>query len=370
MALYSSLKAKPKSGSGLYSLRKKETSLDNVAEPIDFAKFTSGAQEAMRKAGQTEPEAKPWYKQTGTDLLKAAVKGTKEIQKMTPEERAKNTAAYRTKLGGQPAAYLGSKAEEGLLSYNQGLLNAVATAAQFTPLVNAPKAIKALKEPQNRFEKEIQAGQAVNKPASKAQEITGDVLSSTTRMLPSVLASLINPALGKASFAVPAGGQYAREAELEGADAVQQFQYGILGGTVEAAIESIAFINPLKKILPDGLLGKVIKNGTANMRKNLLHIGLGAGKAALGEAAEEAVTDPIMGLAKKLIYDKDKPWVGENGIIDLKQMGYDALIGGITGGLFAAPNVPFNIAEAKATKQFIDKNYDATLAVAQGLPNT
>jgi hypothetical protein len=338
------------------------------------------SQTKVNAEGQTQGEiydkqyaqtkTKPWYKQTGVDLLKSAVKGTKEIQAMTPEERAEDTAAYRTKLGGQPAAYYGSRAEEGLMSYNQGLLNAAATAAKFTPLGYSSEAIEALKEPQNRFEREAQAGQEVNEPVSEAQKTTGDVLSSVTRMVPSVLASLINPILGKASFGVPAVGSYAREAELEGASDAEQMKYGLLGGAVETAIESLAFIGPLKKILPTGLLSKVVKNGTANMSKNLLRIGLGAGKAALGEAAEEAVTNPIMGIASKLIYDKDKPWVGKNGVIDFKQMGYDALIGGITGGLFAAPNVPFNIAEANATKQFIDQNYDATLAVAQGLPKT
>lgn len=375
MSLYKTLKGKTTYSSGsLYSRLKEKEKAATLGNVADFRKLdeASAKQYEVEQSKKVEAQktAKPWYKQTGTSLLKKAVEGTKKIKEMTPEQRAKDTAAYRTKLGGQPAAYFGSRAEEGLMGYNQGLLNAIATTSKFTPLGYSSKAIQGLKEPQNIFEKEAQAGQKVNKPASKAQQIAGDVLSSTTRMAPSILASLINPALGKASFAIPAGGQYAREAELEGASDSQQMKYGMIGGAVEAAIESIAFIKPLKKILPSGLLDKVVKNGTANMLKNLLHIGIDAAKAALGEAGEEAITNPIMGLTKKAIYDKKKPWLGEDGVINLKQMGYDALIGGLTGGMFAAPNVPFNIAEAKATKQFIEQNYDATLAVAQGLPET
>jgi hypothetical protein len=310
----------------------------------------------------------PWYKQTGVSLLKQGIEGVKKQRDMTPEERAKNDTAYRTKVGGQKAAYFGSRAEEGLYSFQQGLTNAVATVADNSPIKFIPGAIKALKEPQNRFEKQIQANANENKPVSKGQQIAGDVVSSTTRMIPSILASLVNPAVGMASFAIPAGGQYAREAELGGADSYEQLVHGTIGGATEAIIERIAFIKPLAKLLPDGVLGKVVKNGTANMRKNLLSIGLNAGKAALGEAVEEAVANPLMGLSEKAIYNKDKVLFGKDGVVDLKQMGYDALIGGITGGLFAGANIPFNVAEAKAAKEFIEENYDATLAVAQGLP--
>jgi len=200
------------------------------------------------KGTYTAPEkSKPWYKQSGKDLIMMALDGIKKQRAMTPEERAENDAAYRTKLGGQPAAYLSSRAEEGLSSFNQGAWNAAATLAANSPLKFVPGAVEAIKEPQNKFEKQIQANTEENRPASKGQEILGDVVSSTTRMAPSIFASFINPALGTASFAVPAGGQYAREAELEGATDAQQLSYGIVGGTIEAAIEKVAFINPLKK---------------------------------------------------------------------------------------------------------------------------
>ena len=61
------------------------------------------------------------------------------------------------------------------------------------------------------------------------------------------------------------------------------------------------------------------------------------------------------------------PWYGEGGVVS-KRMAYDALIGGITGGLFALPTVPFNVSDALAVKKYIDENYDATLILAQGLP--
>jgi hypothetical protein len=187
-------------------------------------------------------------------------------------------------------------------------------------------------------------------------------------MLPSVLAYVFNPALSSYSFAVPAGGQYARQAELEGADPSQQLKYGIVGGLTEALVEKVAFLKPLEKLLPPGIMSKVLKTGSNTMRKNLAHVALDTGKVMLGEATEEAVTDPITGLASKIIYDKDKKWTGDNGVFDFKQMGYDALIGGLMGGAFAAPTLPGNISEAVASKKYIDDNYDTTLMIAQGLP--
>src|SRR5690606_14328363 len=101
-----------------------------------------------------------------------------------------------------------------------------------------------------------------------------------------------------------------------------------------------------------GVFSDVVKAGTANMKKSLLSIGWDTLKAMGGEAFEEAIADPLSGLAKKIIYNRNMPWYGEGGVVDPKEMAYDALIGGITGGLFALPTVPFNVSDALATKKY------------------
>ena len=305
-------------------------------------------------------------KRTGRDLIKAISDGLKQKKDMTLEERLAADAEYRKKIGGQPAAYLGSKAEEGLLRYHQGLWNVPATIAELVSPES--KVTKALKETQTGFENWININQELNQPASEGQKILGDVISSTTQMMPSLIIRTFSPIAGDLAFGIPVVGTSAREAELEGANPAQQLAYGLTSGAVETAIERIAFFKPLEKLMPKGLFSDVVKAGTANMKKSLLSIGWDTLKAMGGEAFEEAIADPLSGLAKKIIYNRNMPWYGEGGVVDPKEMAYDALIGGITGGLFALPTVPFNVSDALAAKKYIDENYDATLILAQGLP--
>lgn len=187
-------------------------------------------------------------------------------------------------------------------------------------------------------------------------------------MMPSLIIRTFSPIAGDLAFGIPVVGTSAREAELEGANPAQQLAYGLTSGAAETAIERIAFFKPLEKLMPKGVFSDVVKAGTANMKKSLLSIGWDTLKAMGGEAFEEAIADPISGLAKKIIYNRNMPWYGEGGVVDPKEMAYDALIGGITGGLFALPTVPFNVSDALAAKKYIDENYDATLILAQGLP--
>ena len=311
-------------------------------------------------------EKKPWYKYTGWDLIKGIFDGLKQKKDMTLEERLAADAEYRKMIGGQPAAYLGSKAEEGLLRYHQGLWNVPATIAELVSPES--KTSRDLKKAQTAFENWININQELNQPASEGQKILGDVISSTTQMMPSLIIRTFSPIAGDLAFGIPVVGTSAREAELEGANPAQQLAYGLTSGAAETAIERIAFFKPLEKLMPKGVFSDVVKAGTANMKKSLLSIGWDTLKAMGGEAFEEAIADPISGLAKKVIYDHDKPWLGENGVVDLKAMAYDALIGGITGGVFSLSTMPFNVSDALAVKKYIDENYDATLILAQGLP--
>jgi hypothetical protein len=353
---------------------------DSPIETPSITKQRSLTSEDVIKPKEVErpddPNNAPWYKKlisgifnmpSGRDIVKSAAENIQEQRKLSPEELAERTTESRTKLLGQPIAYAMGNIEKEVLGFNQGLTNALAVAAENTPLKFIPGVVEKLKEPQNKFEEMSQAIDESNRTVSKEQKFLGDVISSTTQMVPSVLMSFINPVLGTAAFGIPAAGQYARQAELEGANPGRQMGIGAIGGATEALFGGI-FVKQLAKMLPKGVLDETVKTGTKNMLKNLFNIGKNTAKAMAIEGIEEGAIDPVMGLAQKVVYDKDKGWIGPGGVIDPKQIGYDALLGAAIGGGFSAPSIPFNVADAIEAKRYIEENYDDTLATAQGLP--
>lgn len=371
MPLYSDIKKQTTTGSGLYSARIKkdkeeEKQKQKDQEKIDITYTQMPSASTSTQNQDSKSESKPWYLRTGWDTIRNIIEGTKKSKETPLEEKLATATQYREQVGGQPMAYIGSRAEEGLLRFNQGLWNAAAAIAN--NIAPGSKIAEELKRSQSGFENWININAELNQPVSSGQKLLGDVTASTAQMMPSLLIRLINPIAGDLSFGIPAAGLAAREAELEGASTLQQLAYGASVGAIETAIEKIAFFKPLEKLLPKGAFSNLVKTGSSNMQNNLKNIITDTVKAIAGEAFEEAIADPISGLAKKIIYDRDKPWFGEGGVVDPKEMAYDALVGGITGGIFSLPTVPFNISDARAAKKYIEENYDATLIVAQGLP--
>lgn len=121
---------------------------------------------------------------------------------------------------------------------------------------------------------------------------------------------------GKVAFFSSTAGNYASQAEKSGANPDQALAYGLIGGAVELATEMVFFI------LPQG----VRKIGQSIISK--------VAKAGAGEGFQEAITDPIMGMAEKFIYNPDKAWYGADGVVDPALMGKDALAGAIMGVMF------------------------------------
>jgi hypothetical protein len=338
--------------------------------------------ETVKSANPVVPQETktPWAESTFDKITKAAseiplvktirsaIDSTQKAREMPIAEVAQNDSARRQELFGQPAAYLASNVDKGLLNFNQGLSNATTVAVENTPLKFIPGATDYLKEPQNRFEEYSQEVDKVNQPVSKGQKFLGDVVSAGAQIAPSILLAAINPAIGAAAFGVPAGGQYARQAELGGATPSQQLGVGAAGGAAEAFLQTSLFVKPLLKLISKKVISDVAKLGTTNLIKSFANIGKNVAKTAGGEALEEAAIDPILGLAEKATYNPDKKWIGEGGVIDPKQMGYDALLGAVMGGGIASTSIPFSVADAIEVKKYIEQNYDDTLVMAQGLP--
>ncbi len=114
-------------------------------------------------------------------------------------------------------------------------------------------------------------------------------------------------------MALQSGGQAAYEAEQKGATPSQQFAKGLTSGVIEAATEKI----PLEGLK---ILARGGKTGIKTLFKNLL-------KQGATEAVEESIAYLANNVAGKAI-------LGElEDDFDLKQLGYSALLGGISGGV-------------------------------------
>lgn len=152
-------------------------------------------------------------------------------------------------------------------------------------------------------------------------------------------------------FGLQAAGGYARQAENEGASYGQQVAYGILGGLAEAATEA-----PIMTKWLDLAGGKFIDNGAKTLLGRYGKQGLQYLKNAVAEGFQEAIVDPITGLAEKAVYNPNKAWYGDNGVVDTKQMGQDAYTGIAMSVMLTALGLPSNMASHKLASSYIEKN--------------
>ncbi len=122
-------------------------------------------------------------------------------------------------------------------------------------------------------------------------------------------------ALRMTPFMLSALGSYAKEAEMEGANPLQQLAYGTVMAMLEGASEKIPFDEWFK----------VDKKGVMSWIKSM---GI--------EGLQELIMDPASGFMKKYLSIKpDMPWKGEGGVFDPEQM-KESFIGGVgTGALMA-----------------------------------
>jgi hypothetical protein len=151
-----------------------------------------------------------------------------------------------------------------------------------------------------------------------AMSKTGNFVYNTATNIPSMLA-------GPAIFGISAAGGYAKEAEEKGATTGQALTHGLIGGGIELGLEqalgAVPGIKNLKNITKGGIKGFI--------------------KTAAGEALEEAITDPLIGLSEKAIFNKKLPLYSttQDAVINPSQMGQSAL----GGGLMTAMLAPFGL---------------------------
>lgn len=165
----------------------------------------------------------------------------------------------------------------------------------------------------------------------------------TAQSLPNVAPQIA----GLLPFGAIAGGNYAREAENEGASLGQQVAYGVAGGAAEMATEVIPLENALTLLKKAGA-GELAEEGAKNLLQKYGKTGLQVLNNIISETAQEAIVTPMTQTAKKGIYQGDIPIIGDNGIIDFSQMGEDAYAGFAMSVILSAVGLPF---ATKANKQ-------------------
>lgn len=239
-----------------------------------------------------------------------------------------------------------------------------------------------------------------NEDASSAQQFAFGGVQAASAMLPNIILSILSggtstaatgianatssgiPGLSKGAissfgnqlkemipFMTQTAGGYARDAELQGATPEQQVAYGIAGGLSEGMTEMLP-MGALKKALGvgDDVAKGMIKKGTNNLIRDFGKKGLQWFVNAGEQVIQETAVEPMTGLAAKAIYDYDKPFVGQDGVIDFGQMG-DAAKGALAMSLvLTALGLPVNAishtkAESMVGKTFAEKDiqslYDA-----------
>jgi hypothetical protein len=206
------------------------------------------------------------------------------------------------------------------------------------------------KDYQARYQKDATptqkfVGQGVEAVSAMFPQLILSVLSGGTSLEAQASAGIANtvksviPGLSKGSvsrfgkqlvemtpFMIQAGGQYARDAENQGADLRQQIAYGLAGGLSEGVTEMIP-MGALKKALGvgDEVAKAAVKKGSKNVIQKFGKKGLQWIINSGEQVAQEIAVDPMTGFASKAILDKDAPWVGQNGVIDFSQMKQDAV---------------------------------------------
>lgn len=208
--------------------------------------------------------------------------------------------------------------------------------------------------------------------AEEGNELGGAIVQGFAQFIPQVLAYAINPVFGRLSMGITAGGNYSEIAKDKGATLTERMLYGTVGGTLEVALQEILYIDKLlsKSFLKGISSTGVVQKGVLNMSLSKKALVGDAIQGFIGEGLEEALINPFTNLVEKFTFNKDMAGFGEGGVLDLKQMAYDGLVGGIVGGGISSTNAILTVPKLQETKDYIDKKYPQVLAAAYFLPDT
>lgn len=205
-------------------------------------------------------------------------------------------------------------------------------------------------------------------------KIAGDVASGIGTSVPAIAANFI-PAVGPAvSIAISgfgAAGNATKEAYREtGKLGAAEYGYGALVGGTEALIEGVSNkigvgTGDLAKTIVGKMGGKAVKStAKAATQATVGGIAKRIGKDFLSEAAEEGIAEIMDPLYRNLLNEKGE---GVTWDVNWGDVGYAALVGGMTGALMGGAAVPIERSSSIKTAENViaDGKLNSVLSAAE-----
>ena len=171
-----------------------------------------------------------------------------------------------------------------------------------------------------------------------AWKIFNDLANTTGNMAPSLVVGAINPTAGAVTMGMSAGGNAYAEMLSQGYSVNQARAYGIMTGASEAALSKV--LGGISKLGGNGsgifqsIAAKVLPGVKSAIGKIAIQIGGNMADEALEEGVQ-TLLDPVFKWAATLGEE-------EIGKVDWEEVGYSALLGGLSAGLLEGPQTISN----------------------------
>jgi hypothetical protein len=285
----------------------------------------------------------PEYQADIKDLAEWAGQGEKPANKMyNPESTTK------------VIPYLGEKAKMGLMDFAAGLTN-LQNVGNTDSLQKNLTPSQSVQYRTDLDKAEFQKAEEQN--TSPALKTVGNVVQATTAMIPNLILSAANPAMGLAQVGISAAGNSAQQAMKENATKGQALAYGGLSGGIEAGTEAMFGALPFMKGVGDKATSKLINPIKNKIIRNGVKWVANMGEEGLEEGVS-AVLDPY---AKRLTYDKNAK------LATPAEIGEQMLMGAAVAGILGIPGTVIDstgksVSTVQSIKDVSDDNITFTMA--------
>lgn len=206
--------------------------------------------------------------------------------------------------------------------------------------------------------------------------VFADLGYTSGNMLPSIAVSYAtgNPLLGAGITAMSSGGNAYEEAISQGYSREQATAYGVINGVLEGGLQyALGGIGKLGGKLSGKLINKIgdkLLPAFSNIKSGVARAILSAGGKYLGKAASEAFEEGLQAildpLVRNMVFQEDNN-------IDWNEVGYSAMLGAMSAGLWEGGSIVFNSARANAIgkKAFDNGSWQGAVDYALALdPNS
>lgn len=182
-------------------------------------------------------------------------------------------------------------------------------------------------------------------------KVIGDLMFTTGNMLPSIGVSAVSksPLLGAGITAMSSGGNAYSEARRQGYSHEQATVYGMINGALEGGLQyALGGIGKLGGKLSGKLINKIgdkLLPAFSNIKSGVARAVLSAGGKFLGNAASEAFEEGLQSVLDPLVRSMV---LQEDLNIDWNEVGYSAMLGAMSAGLWEGGSIVSNSVQANA----------------------